>query len=157
MTGSEYDEAEFDLRGYDTAYSLVDGQSTGIDIVIKLEADGFGTPNLDLFLGYMPDALRDGIVVMETGGPAPMEDYGNDDNLSQPSFQIFVRDHLYGRGKAKADNIMRSLTGIANQIVGATYYQYITPTSDVISLGKVPVLDGETNEFSVNFRTIRRI
>lgn len=147
----------YDLDGYDSYHSPVPGQSTGIDIITKLTDEGFGTPGADLFLGFMPDSLRDGVVVMESGGASPLETYGSDDDHTRPSFQILIRDSQYGRGKTKADRIMRLFMTIANEVVGNTYYQYIFPTSDVISLGKVAVLDGETNEFSTNFSTIRDV
>lgn len=130
--------------------------TVGMDIVNYLADNGYGTLGSDLFLGYMPDQ-QNAVVVMETGGQGPYLDYGDDADQIRPSFQVLVRNSNYITGVEKAVDIRSLLMALSNTTINTTTYLYIRATGDVAYLGRKAVAAGETNEFSVNFNTMREV
>lgn len=130
--------------------------TVGMDIVNYLADNGYGTLGSDLFLGYMPDQ-QNVVVVMETGGQGPYLDYGDDADQIRPSFQVLVRNSNYITGVERTANIRTLLQSITNTTINSNTYLYIRATGDVAYLGRKAVSAGETNEFSINFNSMREV
>lgn len=120
------------------------------DIATYAATNGIGTLGTDLFYSILPANIDSGVVVVDTGGPAP-DKYIPTKN---PTFQFFVRSLDYDTGKAKLDAIRALFHQKSNLTIGSIYFYYIMAMSEGGHLGR-----DESNIhdlFSINFLSLTR-
>ena len=123
------------------------------EIAAYLAAKGIGTLGTDLFAAFMPDQPNNCIALFEYAG-SPMElTMGDDDPvLERPGLQVKVRNTDYQTGKAKIDDTVDALHGLANQTLSNTRYLLIKANQSPESMG----LDANwRSEFVVNFSVLK--
>lgn len=110
-----------------------------------LQKNCLGVIGTDIFCGYLPSVDRDVICVRDTGGVAP-EDWAD---ISNPTFQIFIKTSDFEDGKQRVDKMEELLTSVKNQImeVNTIHYFFI----EKISGGYLGLGDNGMNLFSLNF------
>lgn len=115
------------------------------DIATYLQTNGLGTVGTDIFYSYIPDVDGNVIAVIDTGGPTPNVDI---QDISNPTFQIFIRNSDYATGKASLDSIRALLHLKLQTTIGSTDFMSIFAQSEGGHIGRN---DRDQDEFSINF------
>lgn len=115
------------------------------DIATYLQTNGLGTVGTDIFYSYIPDIEGNVISVIDTGGPMPNVDIKD---ISNPTFQIFIRNSDYATGKSNLDTIRELLHQKLQTTIGSTDFMSIFAQSEGGHLGRN---ESDQDEFSINF------
>ena len=105
------------------------------------------------------NSTTDTISIMDTGGYAPVRCHGaqaNQHPYDRPSFQVIVRCASKETASTRIDEINNALDGIMNQTLNGNYYLKIEQNTSVSYLGRGETEEGETNEYSVNYTSVKQ-
>lgn len=122
------------------------------DVATYIANQGLGTLNTDIFVGFLPPAPDNAIMVLASGGVATPDELVG---IKQPTFQVTVRNSNYENGLSKIDSIRTLLNGVLNTAInpGQTHFLNIMANSEPGHLGKD---DRGRQLFSINFRAKTR-
>jgi len=118
------------------------------DIGIFLQSQGIGTLGADLFLGLMPDQPDNCVVLFEYAGSPPDLHWPGE----YPGLQVRVRNKSYKAARTKIGEVMTSLHGLHEIVLGGTRYLLVK------ARGSPEVLKRDNNnrvELFVNFEIIK--
>lgn len=111
----------------------------------------------NIFIGEMPDSKKvngndvnidNAIAIYNTGGFNP-EHTMDGGKISNPTFQIIVRDESYPNGITRCEAILNVLDMVTNQNINGHFYLGIFQQGDILSLGR----DSKNRiKFSLNFK-----
>ena len=88
------------------------------EIAAYLVSKNIGTLGTDLFAAFMPDKPDNCVALFEYAGqPMELTMGDSDPVLERPGLQVKVRNTDYQTGKAKIDDIVDVLHGLANQVL----------------------------------------
>lgn len=118
------------------------------DIGNYLQANGVGTVGTDIFLGQMPEAPDNCVALFEYAGYSPDLHWDGE----RPGLQVRVRNKSYAAGRAKAEQIVQKLHGLAEGMLSGTRYLLIRAEQSPESLGRDA---NGRNEWVVNFAIIK--
>jgi hypothetical protein len=97
-------------------------------------ADMFGTDEIDIFKGSIPDSPDNCIGVFSYAGSPP--DTTHDKKIiDNPGLQIIVRNKSIPDGLNKIEAIRDALHATANQTIGGSFYLLIMANGDPTPLG----------------------
>jgi hypothetical protein len=116
------------------------------DVADYLEDNGIGVVASSLFVSYLPESPDTCYAIFDTGGFAPD---GEIVGMSNPTFQITVRDVSFGSGRNKLEAVKDCLHALRNTQVGDTYFWYILALQEGGHIGRD---ENGRDEFSINFR-----
>ena len=128
--------------------------TTAEDISVYLTEQGITASVNDI-----DNTTTDAIGVFDTGGFAPVRCHGSkayQHPYDRPSFQILLRCANKLTASTRLDNITGVLDGIMNQTLNGHYYLKIEQNTSVSYLGRVETESGETNEYSVNYTSVKQ-
>jgi hypothetical protein len=75
-----------------------------------LTGQGLNTPDGQIYASPLHEGMEDDIVWMvQTGGPAPQDQFGNTESIQHPTIQVRVRNDDVPTGKSDADDIWQLL------------------------------------------------
>ena len=115
-----------------------------INLLNKLQSDGYGTIGVDLFIDTSPSKNAECVLLRKVGGSRD-PDIG--DNMRSLDFQAIVQKERYADSEALAESVSEALT-IQQQTLGDSFYYVVFPTVEPIPFGR-EVAGIET--FVVNF------
>lgn len=122
------------------------------DIVAYLAAH-----NISATLNHVDETKVNTIGVIDTGGYSPERCHGTQSTvLDRPSVQIIVRGDTKRYSLSVLSSIIDTLDGLRNVTLNNQYYLYVDMVNQPTYLGRVQTNSGETNEWSVNFSTIKQ-
>lgn len=124
--------------------------SLAYELLQYLDNEGFGTENIDLFLGFQPNSPINCITFYDEPGPNMAE--SSDLSVDISSVQILVRNSNYFTCENQLNEIHKKITGFGGDkeklIAGGTHINYITIDVPPGSIGKD---DNGNNEFSAHY------
>jgi len=106
-----------------------------------------------VYKGFMPDKPDDVMALFEyAGSPTELTMGEGDPVVERPGLQVRVRSRSYPAGRAKIQEVVDILHGVAGVVLGGTRYLLIRANQSPASLG----LDqNNRSEFVVNFEVIK--
>lgn len=114
------------------------------DLTQQLITAGLGTLGTDVFSGFMPGNVDNGLVVIETGGLQPDKDI----LIHTPTFQVLIRSKSYSNGRTKLTNVYNTFHQLENVTLGGTYFFFILAQTEGGHIGRD---DNGRDQFSINF------
>ena len=120
------------------------------DIIVKLQALGYGTPGTDLFKGLLPIS-PDNLVLVRTYDSKPTDLAWNGE---YPYFQVTVRNKVFAAGQAKIQQIYESLHGICEEVINGKRYLLIAAIQSPMLLN---IDKSERKIFVCNFSVMKEI
>lgn len=118
-------------------------------IATYLATNGLGTLGTNVFASMVPSGVNDGLVVIDSGGPAP-DRYIPTKN---PTFQVMIRASDYEAGITKLALVRSALHQLKNTTIGGYYFYYIMASSEGGHTGRD---ESGHDLFSINFETLLR-
>lgn len=109
-----------------------------------LEGQGLNTPDSQIFEGPAHEDMSDErIIMMETGGEEPGNEFGSTRSIQKPRVQVRVQSKNYKTGKADADQVWQ----ILQDNKGSAYSRTQMLQSSPLYLG---VDDDGRHDWSIN-------
>ena len=110
--------------------------SIGDQIMKYLDNQGYGTENVDLFLGFMPNGPDNCVVIYDEGAPSLDESSCLEVDLF--GLQILVRNTNYDTCHSIINAIHKEVAGFGGQtlIAGGDEISYVTVQTSPTSIGK---------------------
>lgn len=102
----------------------------------------------NLFAHKMPPSPDFAVCVQKYEGAAPTETFGNELAVRHPRIQIKVRDTVDIVALDKAEEIMKFLTRVKDQVINGTRYQRIRTVGEPFKIGPD---SSEREQVTVNF------
>ncbi len=123
------------------------------DIASYLASFNIGKVGTDIHKGFLPDQPDNLVALFEyAGSPMELTMGDGDATLERPGLQVRVRNTSYPVGRAKIDQVVDVLHGLANVTLGGKRYLLIRANQSPASMG----LDANNrSEFVVNFSVIK--
>lgn len=115
-------------------------------IATYLQTEDIGTLGTTLFYAFLPDNNSECVLVRDTGGPAPEQDYP----LDNKTFQIFIRSNTYEAGDTTLQNVKSTLERIYNTTLVAGQSKFLSIHAQS-SGGHIGRNEAGQDEFSINF------
>lgn len=123
----------------------------GDDVATYLAANGIGTKGRTIFVGYAPEKKNDFVLITDTGGSKPVQDYP----VNNPSVQVAVygEANKYTASLALLQSIFVLLNRKQNLTIGSKDVMFVQAVSSPQVIG----LDPEKNRWlmtcNFTFRT----
>lgn len=121
-----------------------------VGIASILNTAGIATTGVNMFVGDLPDTAPNfSILLLDTGGPAPVSRYTRD----YRDLQIIVRSDIqgYAAGYSKAEEIKNKLLGLDPETIGTDIFASFLMRTDITFIGYD---ENRRPKFSLNFRLV---
>jgi hypothetical protein len=95
------------------------------DLASIIQGAGIATLGTNMFLGFMPDEPPTAISLYQRSGYVPYQLQSTSYGIERPELHVVVRADTYDNAMTKANNVMKALHNLADQVINGHRYLHV--------------------------------